>query len=253
MTPEVRPGAEPFAYDAGPVGILLLHGFTGSPASTRPVGAWLADHGVSSVGPRLPGHGTSWQDLERTTWQDWAREAEAGLDELTSRCDEAFVFGLSMGGAMALHVAVRHASRLRGVVTVNVDMRRPELALAPGLKVVKRTAKGVGNDIKRPGQDEVTYDRVPLAAANHLGKLYRTVERELSTMRLPYLALCSTVDHVVKKGVGRWVFDHVGSTEKEFVPLPNSYHVATLDHDAELICDRTLGFIRLHAAEARPA
>ena len=77
MTPEVRPGAEPFAYDAGPVGILLLHGFTGSPASTRPVGAWLADHGVSSVGPRLPGHGTSWQDLERTTWQDWAREAES--------------------------------------------------------------------------------------------------------------------------------------------------------------------------------
>jgi carboxylesterase len=253
MTPEVRPGADPFSYDAGPVGVLLLHGFTGSPVSTRPVGAWLADHGVSSVGPRLPGHGTSWQDLEGTTWQDWEREAEAGLDELTARCEEAFAFGLSMGGAMALHLSVKHAARLRGVVTVNVDMRRFELIAAPAVKVVMRTTKGVGNDIKRPGQDEVTYDRVPLAAANQLGKLYRTVEGELAALRLPYLALCSTVDHVVKKGVGRWVFDHVGSAEKELVPLPNSYHVATLDNDADLICERTLGFIRAHAAEARPA
>ena len=70
------PGPSRSAFDAGPVGVLLLHGFSGSPASIRPVGDWLADHGVSSVGPRLPGHGTSWQDLERTTWQDWEREAD---------------------------------------------------------------------------------------------------------------------------------------------------------------------------------
>ncbi len=242
MHARIIPGAEPFRFDAGPVGALLQHGFSGCPASMRPMGRWLADRGISTVGPRLPGHGTTWEDLEGTTWQDWEREAEAALADLARRCTSVIAVGLSMGGAMVLHLAAKHPDKLKGVVAVNPDVRRPELGLAPLIRLFTRTTKGVGNDIKKPGQDEIVYDRVPLKAAAQLGRFYRKVQKELPAMRLPLLVFCSPDDHVAKPSNSRYVIQQVGSVQKDLVTLANSYHVATLDYDAELIFERTLQF-----------
>jgi carboxylesterase len=238
----IIPGAEPFRFDAGPTGALLQHGFSGSPASMRPMGRWLADRGISVVGPRLPGHGTSWEDLEGTTWQDWEAEAEAAFLDLAGRCSTVIAVGLSMGGAMVLHLAAKHPDKLKGVVAVNPDVRRPELALAPLARLFTRTSKGVGNDIKKPGQDEIVYERVPLKAAAQLGRFYRTVQRQIPSVRVPLLVFSSREDHVAKPANSRYVIQHAGSSQKELVTLPNSYHVATLDYDADLIFERTLEF-----------
>jgi carboxylesterase len=242
MPAKILPGAESFRFDGGQVGVLLQHGFTGSPASMRPFGEWLAAQGVTVVAPRLPGHGTSWEDLEATTWQDWEREAEHALEDLAARCSTVVAAGLSMGGAMVLHLGAKHPDKLKGVVAINADVRRPELALAPVLRLFTRTTKGVGNDVKKPGQDEIVYERVPLRGAIQLGKLYRTVQKELPSLRLPLLVFSSTEDHVVRPANSRYVYERAGSAEKELVPLPNSYHVATLDFDAPLIFERTLAF-----------
>jgi carboxylesterase len=244
----ILPGAAPFRHEAGPIGALLLHGFTGCPASMRPLGAWLAEHGISTIGPRMPGHGTSWEDLERTSWRDWEGEAERALDDITSRCGDVIAVGLSGGGAMALHLAAEHPDRLRGVVAINPQIHRPELALVPIVRLFRRTVKGVGNDINKAGQDELVYDRVPLRAARELRKLIRTAERELPSMRLPLLIFSSSVDHVVKPANSRMVIQKAGSGQKELVRLPNSYHVATLDHDAELIFRRVAEFARSTAS-----
>ncbi len=219
----------------------------------RPMGRWLADRGISTVGPRLPGHGTKWEDLEGTTWLDWEREAEAAMVDLAGRCASVIAVGLSMGGAMVLHLATKHPDKLKGVVAVNPDVRRPELALAPVLRLFTRTTKGVGNDIKKPGQDEIVYDRVPLKAAAQLGKFYRTVQRGLPSMRLPLLVFSSPEDHVAKPSNSRYVIQHVGSAQKDLVTLANSYHVATLDYDAELIFERTLRFASTVAQNAPTA
>jgi carboxylesterase len=93
----IRPGAEPWSSDGDATGVLVLHGFTGSPASMRPWGEALAAEGWTVRVPRLPGHGTTWQEMNRTRWEDWYGECERGLRELTSRCDRVFVAGLSTG------------------------------------------------------------------------------------------------------------------------------------------------------------
>jgi carboxylesterase len=248
MSVRVLPGAEAFRFDGGPIGVLLQHGFSGCPASMRPFGEWLSERGFSVVGPRLPGHGTSWEELERTTWGDWEREADGALLDLAGRCSDVVAVGLSMGGAMVLHLGAKHPEKLRGIVCVNPDIRRPELVLAPAARLFTRTAKGVGNDIKKPGQDEIVYERVPLKAAAQLGRFYRTVQKELPSMRLPLLVFSSNVDHIVKPANSRYVMAKAGSAEKELVPLRNSYHVATLDYDAETIFERTLEFAKAHAA-----
>jgi carboxylesterase len=100
----------------------------------------------------------------------------------------------------------------------------------------------VGNDIKKPGQDEIVYERVPLRSAVQLGKFYREVQRELPSMSLPLLVFSSVEDHVVKPSNSRYVYERAGADRKQFVSLLNSFHVATLDFDAETIFERTLEF-----------
>jgi carboxylesterase len=250
VSARIKPGAEPFRFDAGPIGALLQHGFTGSPASMRPMGQWLSEHGISSVGPRLPGHGTTWEDLEGTTWQDWERESESALTDLASRCSPVIAVGLSMGGAMVIHLAAKHPDLVKGVVTINGDIHRPELAAAPLLRLISRSRKGVVNDIKKPGQDEVGYDRIPVRTLSQLSRLYKTAEAELPSVRAPLLVFSSSEDHVVRPANSRLIHDKAGSLSKQFVPLANSYHVATLDFDAELIGSKILEFANAVASGA---
>src|ERR1700752_3888325 len=136
MSP-VLPGAEPFEHTGGPVGVLLCHVFTGSPQTLRGWADYLADHGFTVSLPRLPGHGTTWQDLARTGWQDWYGELDRAFGALASRCEQAFVFGLSMGGCLALRLAEVHGSAVRGLVVVN-----PSLAPDTRLFLFSRTCRG---------------------------------------------------------------------------------------------------------------
>ena len=69
--------------------------------------------------PRLPGHGTRWQELNRTTWHDWYAEDERALLELRERCETVVVMGLSMGGTLALRLAEQHGDAVDGLVLVN--------------------------------------------------------------------------------------------------------------------------------------
>ncbi|MCF2435802.1 alpha/beta fold hydrolase [Streptomyces thinghirensis] len=109
----VLPGAEPFRHEGGEVGVLLCHGFTGSPQSLRPWAQYLAARGLTVALPLLPGHGTRWQDMQVTGWQDWYAEVDRELRALRERCASVFVAGLSMGGALV--PAARRQARGRGL------------------------------------------------------------------------------------------------------------------------------------------
>lgn len=240
----VLPGAEPFQIDGGPSGVLLLHGFTGNPASMRLVGEWLAGRGHTVSGPRYPGHGTRWQDLANHTWRDWADEAERALDELVAKTDGVVVLGQSVGGAMALHLAANRPEAIQGVVAVNSYVMDRRIAGAFLIAPVVRSVKGVGNDIKKVGADEIPYTRIPTRAVVQLARFVKLVRSELPRVRQPLLQFNSPEDHVVPKGSAEFIFERVGSAQKELIELPNSYHVACLDHDAELIAQKTDEFVR---------
>lgn len=247
----VRSGAEPYRHDGGPLGILLVHGFTGSPASLRPAAEWFADQGLSVMLPRLPGHGTHWEDLALTSWEDWYGEAERALLELSSRCEDVAVFALSMGGSLAVRLSVAHSDVVTSLSLVNPYLVDPRLVSAVVARYVIRTTKGVINDIKRPGQDEVGYERVPVRVLPSLAKLLKLAQQDLPRVRAPLLLFHSTVDHVVKEASSRRIMERIGSPHKELVTLRESYHVATLDNDAPMIQERVLEFARTHAPGAR--
>ena len=107
MTTPILPGCEPYSTKNGPLGVLVLHGFTGNPTSMRSLAERLARGGFSVELPRLPGHGTSVEDMMTTSWADWSSAALAAYDELALRSSKVAVVGLSMGGGLTAYIGER--------------------------------------------------------------------------------------------------------------------------------------------------
>lgn len=248
-SPAVRSGAEPHAAGDGRHGVLLCHGFTGSPASLRPWADYLAGQGYTVRVPRLPGHGTSWQEMNTTTWQQWYDEVDGALTELRESCEWTAVCGLSMGGGLALRLAENRPDEVGALVLVNpaVGLKRLDLKLLPVLRRLTPSFPGVSNDIAKPGQDEVAYDRVPLHAMAQQLRMWQDIRYYLARVHAPLLYFRSRTDHVVDGLSQNLILAGVSSEIREFVELERSYHVATLDYDAELIFSRSAAFLAEHA------
>jgi len=125
-------------------------------------------------------------------------------------------------------------------VLINPYVRDPRLAVTPVARFLLPSVKGIGNDIKKPGQDELCNDRLSLGPLASMSAFHRKVRRELPSVHAPLLVFSAADDHTVKPANSSLVMERVGSERKELVRLTNSYHVATLDYDADLICERTL-------------
>ena len=161
MAVSVLPGAEPYAHDGNDIGVLLVHGYTSTPQSMRGWAEHLAGAGFTVRLPRLPGHGTRWQDLNTMRWQDWYAEVDRAFAELRSRCDQVFVAGMSMGGLLSTKVALEQGPRVAGLILVNPiylhDDKR--LALLPVLQRVLPSFPGIANDVKMVGgEPELAYE-----------------------------------------------------------------------------------------------
>ena len=245
-------GAEPLEIikDGATTAVLLCHGFTGSPASMKPWAHFLADAGYSVSVPRLPGHGTKWQDANLTRWQDWYDTVERAFEKLAATHEQVFVMGLSMGGTLTIALAERKGSQVAGIVLVNPSVltERKDAKLLPILSKIVPSFPGISNDIKKPDQDEVAYNKIPLKAAASLSELWTLVRADIAKIDQPVLLLRSAVDHVVEPSNAAFILDGISSTDKREIVLENSYHVATLDNDAQIIFDESLAFVRAHTA-----
>ncbi len=228
-----------------PVGVVLSHGFTGSLASVEPWADSLRRDGFRVATPLLPGHGTTWMDLATRRWHEWYDALEAAYLDLARESSSIVVAGLSMGGALALRLAALHP--VAGVTVVNPGLvvDDPRSHFSAIIRYAVRSVPAIGNDIKKPGQDEKSYARVPVAAAHELKLLFRDTVRLLPQATAPLQVFRSTVDHTItsERSVAA-IARRYGGTEIELIRLPNSYHVATLDNDAETIFARSSEFIR---------
>jgi carboxylesterase len=241
-----RSDAEPFSADGGRVGVVLSHGFTGEPASLRPWAQYLADAGYTVRLPLLPGHGGTWQQTNRSRWPQWYGTVEQAYDEVAARCDVVFAGGLSMGGTLVTRLAEVKGDAIAGLVLVNPSYgtQRWDAKFAPYLAWAIRSTKSIGGDIKKPGVEEPANDRTPVIAFASLTKLWRVTRAELGRVTAPIRMYRSVEDHVVEPLSGRILQAGANSTSVEEILLHNSYHVATLDYDADLIHEGSVEFFR---------
>ena len=248
MNYPIMPGAEPWSHvGSGPHGALVIHGFTGNPSSMRGVAEALAAAGFHVELPRLPGHGTTVEDMLATDWADWSGAAETAYAEICARSRKVVVVGLSMGGALALRLGANHP-QIAGLVCINpaTQPQAPEIVallhsmIADGTEVMP----GIGSDIADPDVKESAYEGTPVRA------LLSMVEDGLAplseaypTMHQPLLLLTSPNDHVVDPAQQEYLVANYGGP-LERISLDRSYHVATQDYDKQLIFDSTVEFAR---------
>ena len=243
-------GAEGFTLEGGSTGVLLVHGFTGSPQGLRLMGEHLNAAGATVVAPRLPGHGTSWQDLATKTHEEWSGTVEEAFDDLATRCDEVFVMGLSFGASLCIDLAARRRGRVAGLVLMAsyVITKDPRRFFAPAIRFVLQSLPGVANDIADPQMREIAYDRVPTKAAYSMLQFTRRARRALPSVTCPTLIIHSRQDHTAHPDNAKVIYDELGTNQKELVSLERSYHVITVDLERDEVYEKALSFMKEHSA-----
>lgn len=240
----------PFFFEGGPVGALLIHGFTGSPPEMRLAGEYLHQRGLTVSGPLLPGHATTVEDLNGRLWTEWTDCVEKALAELQARCGTVFVGGLSMGSLLTLYLAAQHPDLAGAVLYSPPTLVANRLSqLAPVLKYFMRQVPKGEDDVTDPAalERKWSYDSWPAAGVHELLKLTREVKRLLPQVRIPVLIIYSTGDQTIHPRSAGYTYQQIGATDKQLVTLHNSGHMLTVDSEWEFVAERTYQFILEHS------
>jgi len=239
----------PFFFEGGPVGCLLIHGGTGSPPEMRPMGEYLAGKGLTVCGVRLAGHGTTPEDLALTTWRDLVTSAEEGLYRLQGCCERVFVAGLSVGGLITLNLAANHPIAGAIVMSAPAYLKQWQMKLLPIIKRVMKWHHSSGEmDLTDPaGRDRVYfYRRIPVTFGEEVDRLQRAVRASLDRVRAPVLLMQGRYDRSIPANSAQHFFDGLGCKDKEIVWWSNSGHAITVDSEREAVWARAYGFIAAH-------
>ena len=242
----------------GAVGVVLQHGFTGSPWEVRYLGDRLAAAGISVIGPLLPGHGTRVEDLDTTKWQDWVAHVEAAVDRMAKRCDKVAIVGQSLGGLLSLFVATRRpeltsVSSLAAPLWLEGISKRVAGWAAAGKLPFKAIPKFGGSDVldARSRVENPCYPAVPMKALGQLVELMTVVDAALPKVTQPTLVLHARQDHTAPVACAARIAE---ATRAERIRiLPRSYHLIAVDVERDIVAAEVVQFVRKHARVERGA
>jgi carboxylesterase len=247
----VLAGAEPVSVVGGPRAAVCLHGFGGSPGSIAPLVAAFVEDGWTVEAPLLPGHGTTVDDLAATTWNIWLAAArQAVADALTGAGGgPVVVVGQSMGGSLGLALAAGGVG-LAGLVTVNAPVRPQD---AEALDMVgemvsagELTVPAGRSDLADAAAVDIAYDEVSLPAWLSLMAGLDRLAGLLGAIRVPTLVVRGALDTMIDATHAELLLASLAGPVEQLV-LPSSGHVAALDVDRVLLCERALAFGRTWA------
>ena len=236
--------AVPFYMKRGPVGCLLIHGYTDSPFTVQSLGNRLAEAGYTVRADVLPGHGGDPAELNRLGWRAWWDAVLASYDALARECAQVYVAGLSFGGTLGLHLAQHRPVAGLATLSAMLGSIDPRPYHSWWLKwFLPFVPKGAGPDVSRVLADYVGYDTVPVAGVEQVMRMIAHVRDDLPAIHCPILVIHGQHDHTVPLENAREILDSVSSSEKKLVILPNSWHVVTLDVERDLLEQEVLAFV----------
>jgi len=229
-------------HKGGTTGVLLLHGFTGTPYIFRDLSKAFRRIGLTVSAPLLDGHGTTPEHLEKTTWKSWIRSAAEAYDELSEVCPGGvFVLGASFGGNLACWLAANRP--VKGLILIGI----PRWIYKQGLILfgtwfypligvrffrknlhfldIRHLMNGRLSDNSIIGGPNRSYAKIPISSVRQFFELVdRTGAPLLRRVKTPALVIQSTNDGLVKASSGSYVFKHLGSESKELVFISAPHH-----------------------------
>ncbi|WKZ41377.1 MAG: alpha/beta fold hydrolase [Anaerolineales bacterium] len=252
MNTQTIPTTEPFFLPGGRTGILLIHGFTGTPKEMRWMGEYLNGQGYTCLGVRLAGHATRPKDMVRSRWTDWTASVEDGYNLLRGAVDRVFLVGLSMGGALSLLMSTK--LDVKGVVTISTPYELPDEHPAWQIKLYSyfraympktREEPGAGWFDKEAFREHISYPLNPIRSAAELKALLGRMQTALPKVTVPVYMIHSRDDtYVVPENMERIYAGLVNASDKTKVYITGSGHVVTRDAARDQVFELARDFIR---------
>ncbi|MEO8701072.1 MAG: alpha/beta fold hydrolase [Kofleriaceae bacterium] len=232
------------------VGVVLVHGFTGTPFEVRYLGEQLARAGYTVSAPLLPGHGTSVDDLDATTWQDWTTHVEQVLDALRVRCRTVAVVGQSLGGLLALQLASRRpevaavASLAAPLWLEGLSARAARWTTSGPLTRIRRLPKLGGSDVRdrRVRAENPCYPSIPTRALGQLLAFMAVADAALAQVTQPVLVLHARQDHTAPVACAPRIAEATRAVRMRI--LPDSYHLIAADVERDIVAAEVIQFLR---------
>ncbi len=213
------------------VGVLLIHGFMAVPAEMRELAEMLHAKGYTVYAPRLPGHGTSPNDLKLRSWQEWSQAIKRGHDILKECHDRVVVAGFSTGAGLALREAIQHPHDYDGVISISapLKLRKHGTKLVEPIMVMNYMMRKMGmkqwhfvpNKTEFP---QTNYLRTPLPGTAQLKSLMRQVRRDLHKLEVPSLIIQAKGDPTVHKQSAQKIYDKISALHKHIVEIEADIH-----------------------------
>lgn len=239
----IMQGAEPFFLPGGANGILLIHGFTGTPAELRLLGEHLHAQGYTVLAVRLPGHGTTPEDMAHTNWRHWYGGAVDGLMFLRGMCKNIQIVGLSMGGLLTLKLAAEYSVDGVAALSTPVYLANQRIKLLPIYRLFCRFVPKKRRDYDIDPQYFIGYDTTPLSCLSSLLDLIRIVCQDVAAVQCPVLLIQSKRERTVKPSSATYLSEHIGSAKKEVFWLEKSGHVVTIDIERDTVFHKVAEFV----------
>lgn len=241
----ILPGAEPFLLPGGEKGVLLVHGFTGSPSEMRLMGEALQAEGYTVLAPRLCGHGTTVSEMAVTRWPHWYGSVQDGYHLLKAMCSEISIVGLSMGGLFALQASQELPVKKVVSLATPIFINNRRLPLLPLYRIFRKYVYRQKKEY--PGIDPcytVSYEQTPIACLDSMLALIDHVDSLLPNVSVPALIIQSHNDHTVRPRSAKHIYDRLGSQEKTLLWLEHSGHLMTLDIEHAAVFAAVIDFLR---------
>jgi len=246
-------------------GVVLLHGFTGSPFEMQLLGADLtrAFPQLKVVIPSLPGHAEDAHRLGETNWADWSKLLEETFHALKQTCTHVSVVGLSMGGLLTLELASRRSADIASIVSLSAPMWLSPF-LSRGIRFMQRTRFGkvnlpaigssdIADPIMRIKNDAVkTHRRFPLTALVSLLDLMDHLPDKLSRVTAPILLMHARRDHTAPFASMDFIAGRVSSAHMKKIALERSFHVITLDVERDAVFEAVRAHLSAHLFSLSP-
>lgn len=226
------------------MGILMVHGFTGSPSEFRRIGYLMQDQGYTVNAVRLPGHGTTPEEMMRTGWTDWYGHVLESFDSLAAICKSVVVMGHSMGGLLALKLAVERQTA--GIVSLAtpIFLATRKIVLAALLQHFIDYMEKKPKNNPTLLDESCAYTKTPIRCVVSLRKLLKQVKGLLPQVDAPIWIGQGTRDAVVLHESAEYLHQQTRSRVKEIHYYPQSSHGMLLDQEREQIYADISSFIQ---------
>ena len=247
-------------------GVVLVHGFSSSPAELKGFGRKLADLGHPVLCVRLKGHGTSPWDLRERSWFDWQASVQRGFEIMSHISGEVLVVGFATGASLALLLAAKKPRGLAAVISVSapIKFRLRNLRFAPLLDHLNRLGEWVyvQDGIKpfqlgEPEHPEFEYCNIPVRALVELGKIAEVLQEKLPEITCPVTIIHGSHDPFVNSESATIIHDRIGSLDKKLHIVTSDRHGVLhedIDNTQSIVIDRLSEFVVVRDLEVvKPA